>query len=234
MTSIAQQNRPFICLWNEAVRKCKDLHISTKGLLYTLATYANSDGSSCFPSLETLAEDCGVSIRTISKHMKKAREAGFIRNQRRQTGLRRLSNLKELLIPKGNKESVEAVQKGVKAKSKVKKSKAMTKEMRSAQKKQTERFLLLWMKFLSSKMPPSKTKLGESSYEENSTALAWMIHRMMQKRKPKIDNVAGYFVSVVDGLKYHKEPVYAFEVRDIVRLIDGETNPYELIKNVKA
>jgi hypothetical protein len=37
----------------------------TKLVLYTLANYMNEDGGSCFPSIPTIAIDCGLKERAI-------------------------------------------------------------------------------------------------------------------------------------------------------------------------
>lgn len=49
-----------------------------KLVLYTLANYMDTAGNSCFPSVETLSEKTGLSKPTVIKHLKKAKEQGWI------------------------------------------------------------------------------------------------------------------------------------------------------------
>ena len=242
MPSETAFNRPFVYLWNETVRGFKNLRTSTKCLLYTLTTYANSDGSSCFPSLKTLAEACCVSIRTISKNLKEARDAGLIRSQRRQMGMRHLSNLYEFLIP-ASEEEVEEVEEEPVIESAV----AVQEEKieclpvqrvkvkkRPMRKREVAQFLKLWKVLLSSKGAPSKQTLAKSSYEENSTALAWTIHQMMKVGREKIRNPVAYFLSIVKTLKHQQGPTYAFGREEIVWLMKTKKSPLQWIQGVRA
>lgn len=63
--------------WREAVQNSK-LQPTTKLVLFNLSFYMDSKGAGCYPTIETQANDTGLSIRAISKHLKLAREAGFI------------------------------------------------------------------------------------------------------------------------------------------------------------
>ncbi len=77
-------SRPFLFVWQEAIRECTTLHHTTKALLLILSTYANMDGTSIFPSQQTLAKNLGLSPRSVRKHLVYAREQGFVVWQRRQ------------------------------------------------------------------------------------------------------------------------------------------------------
>lgn len=51
---------------------------TTRHVLLTLSLYMSEKGDSCFPSIETLTEDTGLSRRAVLSHIKKAREDGWI------------------------------------------------------------------------------------------------------------------------------------------------------------
>lgn len=80
--------------WIRGVR-ATDLPIGVKAVLYTLASHANGEGT-CFPSHELLAEECSCSPSTLSRHLKEARGAGWLKSERRVG----LPSLHTLIIPK--------------------------------------------------------------------------------------------------------------------------------------
>lgn len=69
--------------WMRAVRE-SDLKKTTKLVLLTLGTRMDPDGSSCFPSTRTLADDTGLSRRTVEKHLREAASQDWI--DRRERG----------------------------------------------------------------------------------------------------------------------------------------------------
>lgn len=50
-----------------------------KLLAFVLADYANPEGDDIFPSVATLAEQVGVSERTVQRHLERLQEIGFIK-----------------------------------------------------------------------------------------------------------------------------------------------------------
>lgn len=63
--------------WRQAIAKAK-LESSTKLVLFILANYMNEHGGGCYPTVETITEESGLSDRTVRTHLHKARDAGFI------------------------------------------------------------------------------------------------------------------------------------------------------------
>ena len=55
---------------------------SAKLVLMCLANYADKDGS-CFPGQKTIAEECGLSLRTVKTAAQALEDAGLIKRQRR-------------------------------------------------------------------------------------------------------------------------------------------------------
>lgn len=60
----------------------------TRHVLLTLSLHMSERGDSCFPSLETLAEETGLSLRAVKQHMLLAGSAGWFskRERRRHNG----------------------------------------------------------------------------------------------------------------------------------------------------
>lgn len=55
----------------------------TKTLYSLLCSYCYGDKDTCFPSQTTLANDLGVTVRTIQRRLKELVQAGFIEVKRR-------------------------------------------------------------------------------------------------------------------------------------------------------
>jgi predicted transcriptional regulator len=74
-----------------------------KQIMFYLINRANTEGT-CFPSVRTIASDCGVSERTVQRTMKVLLEAGFVikENRYRDNG-GQSSNLYKLQIELENK-----------------------------------------------------------------------------------------------------------------------------------
>jgi len=51
---------------------------TTRHVLLALSLYMSQKGDSCFPSLSTLASDTGLDKSTVSKHLKRAHNEGWI------------------------------------------------------------------------------------------------------------------------------------------------------------
>lgn len=63
--------------WRGLVMK-SSLAAYTKLVLHTLHGYMNDAGESCYPSIETIGKDSGMSKRAVILHLKIAAEVGFI------------------------------------------------------------------------------------------------------------------------------------------------------------
>ncbi len=64
--------------WRHAILK-SDIHSTTKHVLLTLACHMNELGESCFPSINTLAEETSLSERSVRTQIKSAQELGWIK-----------------------------------------------------------------------------------------------------------------------------------------------------------
>ncbi len=64
-------------VWTEAVRD-KRLTTTTRLLYANLCTYVNAETGTCFPGIKRLAEDLGVSERTVKRSVKELLEHGWI------------------------------------------------------------------------------------------------------------------------------------------------------------
>lgn len=63
--------------WRHAVAQ-SSLHATTKHVLSTLSTWMNSNGGSCYPSVELVAKRSGFTKKTVCTHLKIAEAAGWI------------------------------------------------------------------------------------------------------------------------------------------------------------
>lgn len=79
--------------WRDAIRRTK-AEPATKLLCYTLATYMSDTGRGCWPSVETLCDDTGMSARSITTHLAKAVEVGLLATSRRKAPDGRLQGYK--------------------------------------------------------------------------------------------------------------------------------------------
>lgn len=64
--------------WRHAIIQ-SDLPPTTRHLLLTLSVHMTDAGESCFPSTETLARETGLSKKAVIKHIRVARDAGWLR-----------------------------------------------------------------------------------------------------------------------------------------------------------
>lgn len=82
---------------------------TTRHVLLTLALHMNEKGESCFPSIDLLVEESGLSRRAVIQHLQVAAEAGWIgkreRPEKSGQGWRRIEYFP--LIPQGIDEKVE-------------------------------------------------------------------------------------------------------------------------------
>ena len=63
--------------WERQLRS-SGLPFGTRGVLAILASYMNRDGAGARPSLDTLADSCGLSRRQLSNHLRPALELGWL------------------------------------------------------------------------------------------------------------------------------------------------------------
>ncbi len=76
------------------------LEPSTKLLLLALSTYMNDHGEGCYPSVEQICKDTGLSERTVFYHLKKAELEGFlIKDKRDLSGKKWAANEYRAVLP---------------------------------------------------------------------------------------------------------------------------------------
>lgn len=63
--------------WRQAILQ-SDLAPTTRHVLLTLACHMNDAGESCYPSVELLAKETGLSTRAVITHLNLAKESGWI------------------------------------------------------------------------------------------------------------------------------------------------------------
>lgn len=63
--------------WRQAILK-SGLQATTRHVLLTLSCHMNDAGESCYPSIELLCEETGLSNRSVITHLKVAEEGGWI------------------------------------------------------------------------------------------------------------------------------------------------------------
>lgn len=68
---------PCLFAWRDAILT-SDLPATTRHVLLTLSTHMNRDGGSAFPSTRTLAQETGLSRRTVEGHLRAAEAKGWI------------------------------------------------------------------------------------------------------------------------------------------------------------
>ena len=87
--------------WQHAIRAAK-IEPLTKLVLYTIATRMAADGSGCFPSYNTIADESGLCRRAVITHVSKAVELGLVRViERRNKEGKNQSNLYKIVMPLG-------------------------------------------------------------------------------------------------------------------------------------
>ena len=68
----------IIFSWRHAIVE-SDLPSTTRHVLLTLSLHMNDVGESCFPSIERIAKETGLSRMSVITHLHKARDAGWIK-----------------------------------------------------------------------------------------------------------------------------------------------------------
>lgn len=92
-----KKKRPPFVIAYKAVLRLANLSLEAKAVLLILKSYANSDGTHCFPSLDKLAADAGCSHRTIRRYLAELKKRGLIHSEQRQTGKGKFSSITFLL-----------------------------------------------------------------------------------------------------------------------------------------
>lgn len=64
--------------YRTALRDAVELSITTRGVLYVLAQWMDSDGTNARPRLSRLAASCQIRQRAIAKHLEQALTAGYL------------------------------------------------------------------------------------------------------------------------------------------------------------
>lgn len=64
--------------WRQAILD-SDLQPTTRHVLLTLACHMNDAGESCYPSIELLCKETGLSNRAVITHLQKAAESGWVK-----------------------------------------------------------------------------------------------------------------------------------------------------------
>ena len=77
---------PFKVQWEQALMRRSKLPLPGIAVLAALATYANADGGSIHPSHARLADDLGVTARTVGKWIREGLNTGWIVETRRGIG----------------------------------------------------------------------------------------------------------------------------------------------------
>jgi DNA-binding transcriptional ArsR family regulator len=90
------RTQPLRFEWEQALRRDPYLVMGEKGMALLVATWADLDGGSCFPSIETLARSAGYRQRSVRKIIARLRDAGWLRIEPRSGK----SNGYRLTIPK--------------------------------------------------------------------------------------------------------------------------------------
>ena len=74
------------------------LSLKQKMVLLMLANRVNSDTGRCDPSMERLAEDCGMSRTSVKQAIRQLKDAGLILAHERKVGTVNLTNQYELMV----------------------------------------------------------------------------------------------------------------------------------------
>lgn len=64
--------------WRDAVRDAVELDIATRGMLFVLTRWMNTNGKDCFPGRARIAAYCGSSERQVDRYLTAAHKAGYL------------------------------------------------------------------------------------------------------------------------------------------------------------
>lgn len=82
---------PFVVAYKAILRNPK-LSLQCRTVFHILKSYANSDGTHCFPSIDRLCEDAGCPRRSMTRYLAELKTAGLIFGHRRTTKEKKLSS----------------------------------------------------------------------------------------------------------------------------------------------
>lgn len=71
--------------WRMAVQR-SDLHATSRNVAWTLSTHMNREGGSCWPSINRVARESGLSRRTVQRHVVLLEVEGWLRVERSKGG----------------------------------------------------------------------------------------------------------------------------------------------------
>ena len=74
--------------WLKDINRCAELKPRDKSVALALAGYFNEGTGKAWPAHETLAADCGSSVRFVHYALKALRNAGFLRTERNGGGVK--------------------------------------------------------------------------------------------------------------------------------------------------
>ena len=76
--SESEEPRQDMFNWRLAMMSDRNLAAPTKHVLLTLSTHMTAWGESCYPTIDQLVYESSLSRRAVLKHLKLARESGWI------------------------------------------------------------------------------------------------------------------------------------------------------------
>lgn len=245
--------RPFLFRWLEAVRKCQQISTSAQALMLALASYADIEGGSCFPTVQQLAQDCGLKRRQTKYLLREAEQLGLIAIQARFRGGRQTSNGYTLKLPSeavvmGLVEKSEGGGSGVPgegavgcsdegavectprsdSKNQPSLSGSETRVRRPVEKpsRAARQLLVLWGEMLGAhKLDPNV--LGGATYEQLSTAMAWTLwrHRTSKASGDHLRNLPGYYATVLASCRRGEKRLKAYCRQDMWAIATQDVTP---------
>lgn len=83
-TGLKKKGPPFVRAFKAIVRNPK-ISLQARHVFTIIKSFANNDGTHCFPSLEKIAEFAGCSARTVCRYIAELRKAGLLHTEQRRT-----------------------------------------------------------------------------------------------------------------------------------------------------
>lgn len=93
-----KKRRPPFVVAYKAILRNPELSLQSRAVLYILKSFANSDGTHCFPSIEKLCEAAGCPRRTMTRYLSELRAAGLIFTKGQRTTKERKMSSSTYLI----------------------------------------------------------------------------------------------------------------------------------------
>ncbi len=241
------KRRPFVFVWKEAVRKSRELSWKAKLVLTMLMDYAAPDGSSCFPSIARLAEDCSLSRSSVKRGLREALEHGFIGIHPRRRGKEFSSNIYELKLPilppvlsDPTPVPVEPTPPVLSdptpvltepgstsgSKSKSKTPRPVLARDAHVQPREAQELLALWRQLLGGHRLNPDILVG-ATYEQLSTAMAWTLwrHRASKASRDPLSNLPGYYAAVLGSCRRGEKRLRAYSRQDMWAIATEDITP---------